>query len=259
MNETVMQYGAEPREILQTVVENKIPAIMSYLSRGKWHFAKVLVTDVGTDSFDVVIFSRGKPLPINIQIEQRVGLSLKYGYGKFVLETTVTGLEPSRHSASCGTIVLEVPDQIKAIPRRSYFRVKVPDSLEINVLLWHRNHQNVTGPPAQEHCRQGRLVDISAGGLQIAVDAEEGRYYRKGQFVQLRFTPAPNEIPLEFSVQIRNILPTADGKNACLGLQTVGLEASAEGQAVLQRLCDVVDQYYQLNRSDVREQAHRPM
>ena len=51
------------------------------------------------------------------------------------------------------------------------------------------------------------------------------------------------------SAQIRNILPTADGKSVSLGLQIVGLEASAEGRRVLARLIGIVENYYQMNQS----------
>jgi len=64
----------------------------------------------------------------------------------------------------------------------------------------------------------------------------------------------PYEKPLILDAQIRNILPTADGKNICLGLQIVGLEASPEGRGVLQRLCNVVERYFQINQSGAKQQ-----
>jgi hypothetical protein len=110
----------------------------------------------------------------------------------------------------------------------------------------------------------GRLVDISAGGAQVIVPHEnnatpgQGADFKKGQFVGMRFTPLPYETPLVLSAQIRNVLPTADGANASLGLQIVGLEASPEGREVLTRLIGVVEQYFQVNRSGVRERSAQP-
>ncbi|MHC4755698.1 MAG: hypothetical protein ACYTBP_11205, partial [Planctomycetota bacterium] len=69
----------------------------------------------------------------------------------------------------------------------------------------------------------------------------------------MRFTPMPYEQPLLLNAQIRNILPTADKKSWCLGLQLVGLEASKEGREVLQKLCSVVENYYQMQQQGVRE------
>ena len=42
-------YGADCQKILQNVVAKRTPAIMSYLSRGKWHVAKVQLTALCED------------------------------------------------------------------------------------------------------------------------------------------------------------------------------------------------------------------
>ena len=66
MSDVIMLREAEPRVILQTFIEKKVPAIMTYLSRGKWHVAKVLLTDVGANILSVQVMP-GKDLrPINI-------------------------------------------------------------------------------------------------------------------------------------------------------------------------------------------------
>jgi|GEM_PF-260448 len=309
MNEVVMLRGAEPREILETAIAEKVPAIMSYLSKGKWHVAKVVLTNLGASRLSVKIWPKDKPRPVNIHVHQPVGVSLKYGYGKFVFDTTVEGLEQSAPVPSCesksggrgqngsctggsrtaptggpergkeskgGAIVLAVPERIEIVQRRSYYRVDVPKSLKVKVLLWHRGQNYVpadvacspdkqqdssasTGvsADANEETRdyyQGRLVDISAGGAQIAVDTAQKPDLRKGQFIGLTFTPMPYERPLIFDAQIRNILPTADSQNICLGLQIVGLEASSEGRQILERLCEVVERYFQINQSGAKQQ-----
>lgn len=304
MNEVLMLRGAEPREILETAIAEQVPAIMSYLSKGKWHVAKVLLTNLGASRLSVKIWPKDKPRPVNIHIHQPVGVSLKYGYGKFVFDTTVVGLEQSPSAPSCesksgdrgqngpsdsaqgrpergneskgGAIVLAVPDRIEIVQRRSYYRVDVPKSLKVNVLVWHRGQNYVPGaatcsPDKQQDSSactgvtadandetrdyyQGRLIDISAGGAQIAVDAAQKPDLRKGQFIGLTFTPMPYERPLIFDAQIRNILPTADSQNICLGLQIVGLEASSEGRQILERLCNVVERYFQINQSGAKQQ-----
>ena len=263
MSEVAMLRGAEPRKILQTVIGKKVPAIMSYLSKGKWHVAKVLLTNLGANRLDVSVLPRENRHPINIQVYQPVGISLKYEYGKFIFETKVIALEPSSDVTVGGRIVLAVPDRIEVAQRRSYFRVDVPGSLKVNVLLWHRGWQGgaQTGDDGQslpEHYWQGKLIDISAGGAQVVVDAGQRPDFKKWQFIGLRFTPMPYETPLMLNAQIRNILPTADEKSICLGLQIVGLEASREGQQVLRRLCNVVERYYQINQSSAKQQDIQP-
>ncbi len=272
MNEVMTPRGVEPDKILQIAIDTKVPAIMSYLSRDKWHVAKVLLTKLDGDRLSVESAISIRQRPINIRVDQPVGISFKHGYGKFVFDTTVKALEPSTDPETRrergGIIVLAFPDKIEVIQRRSYFRVSIPESLNVKVLLWHRSGKRGAAEPKHNtagemhNCCQGRLMDISAGGAQVIVpnqnDAGKANF-KKGQFVSMRFTPLPYETPLVLSAQVRNALPTADDQNASLGLQIVGLEASSEGREVLTRLIGIVEQYYQLNQSGVKQQAVHPV
>ncbi|MFA5252624.1 MAG: hypothetical protein WC454_08585, partial [Phycisphaerae bacterium] len=90
MNEAAMLSRSGPREILRKVIEKKTPAVLSYLSKGKWHVAKVLLTCLGENNLDVRVLPRKmgsilqrfhqmpapKPPSINIQVNQPVGISL---------------------------------------------------------------------------------------------------------------------------------------------------------------------------------------
>jgi hypothetical protein len=263
MSEIVVLQGQESRTVLQTVVEQQSPAIMSYLSKDKWHVAKVTLKLLEDNKLYIEgCHTTGKPHPINIQINQPVGLNFKHAYGKFVFDTVVVGLEPSTDPQSGGTIVLTTPDRIGVVQRRSYFRVNVPDSLKVNVVIWHRTGGRQTTEPIHNYS-EGRLMDISAGGAQITVPVRNGRAegtpgsgvfdFHKGQFIGARFTPLPFETPLVFNAQIRNILPTADHSALCLGLQIVGLEASEEGRQILARIASVVEHYYDLNQANGRQ------
>lgn len=273
MNEVMTPNGVETEKILQTAIDQNVPAIMSYLSKNKWHVAKVVLTKLDGDSLSVETTTpKKKQRPINIQVNQPVGISFKYGYGKFVFDTTVQGLEPTTDVGTDrlggGTIVLALPEKIEVVQRRSYFRVNVPQSLKVQALLWHRSGKREQKGQAQETANElhnschGRLVDISAGGAQVILpvqpDALQGEF-KKGQFVGMRFTPMPYETPVVLSAQIRNALPTADGQHVSLGLQIVGLEASLEGRQVLTRLIAIVERYYQINQSGVKHQDMQPV
>ena len=227
---------------------------MSYSSKGKWHVAKVRLTELGATMFNVEIAPTKKPYPINIQPNQSVGLSIKYGYGKLILETKVLALEPSPNPNGRGIVVLTIPDKIDLIPRRNYFRVEVPGALKVNAQLWHRCCEVDSNQTVPENSWQAQLVDISASGAQVAIDAELKPDLRKGQFVGLRFAPLPYEAPLTFNAVIRNVLPTADTKRICIGLQMVGLESSPKGRQKLHQLCKVVEQYHQINQSNAKLQ-----
>jgi len=272
MNEVMTPRGVDREKILQIAIDMKVPAIMSYLSRDKWHVAKVLFTELEGDTLSVESTISRKQRPINIRVDQPVGISFKHGFGKFVFDTTVRALEPSTdpeaNRQSGGKIILAFPDKIEVIQRRSYFRVNVPESLNVKVLLWHRTGKRRQADPKHDttdemnNCCQGRLMDISAGGAQVVVPNQNDTgkaNFKKGQFISMRFTPLPYETPLILSAQIRNVLPTTDEENSSLGLQIVGLEASSEGREVLTRLIGIVEKYYQLNRSGVKHQVKNPV
>lgn len=267
MSDIVMLEGRESQAVLQTVVDKREPAIMSYLSKDKWHVAKVLMTELSDNRLYVEGCHSGrKPHPVNIRLEQPVGVNFKHAYGKFVFDTTVVALEPSADPDSGGVIVLNMPDRIGVVQRRSYFRVNVPDSLRVNVVIWHRTSRakdKSKNKDNKQNYFEGRLMDISAGGAQILMPlkgysdddalAVTESDFRKGQFIGVRFTPMPYETPLMFSAQIRNVLPTAERDGLSMGLQIVGLEASDEGRQVLSRLATVVDRYYHLNQGGGHE------
>jgi len=266
----VTLHGADCQKILQDVVAKRTSAIMSYLSRDKWHVAKVLLTTLSEDKLNAEgVGWMKRPRPINVQAGQPVGISFKHGYGKFVFDTTVAGLEPSPEASSGGTIILVAPDRVGVIQRRSYFRVSVPESLKVNVVFWHRRSK-LRAKDAMwswpfiepQQYFQGRLVDISAGGAQVKVPLQtdngelQSDDFRRGQFIGLRFTPMPYETPLMFSAQVRNTLPAADQKGIFLGLQIVGLEASPEGRQVLSKLVEIVERYHQINQSVAKQAAN---
>jgi hypothetical protein len=273
MSDIVMLQGPDSQAVLQAVVQSQAPAIMSYLSKDKWHVAKVVMKQLSGDSthggklFVEGYHATGKPHPINIRIDQPVGMNFKHSYGKFVFDTVVVGLEPSSDPEAGGTIVLGVPERIGVIQRRSYFRVNVPPVLKVNVVLWHRTGKRM--PTEKTHAYyEARLMDISAGGAQVIVplrsgsDAQAGAAgeadFHKGQFMGVRFTPMPYETPLMFNAQIRNVLPLADRTGLCIGLQIVGLEASEEGREVLGRLAKVVEHYHKVNQMNGASSESQP-
>jgi hypothetical protein len=259
VNDASMLECNESLELLQKAIQGRVPGILSYMSRNKWHVARITMADITGQSLHIeVVPGQTGHQPVNIQIGQPVGISFKYAYGKFLFDATVEAFEPSAGpSNGGGVVVVACPDQIDVIQRRSYYRVCVPTSLKVNVVVWHRS-----GKPLQEvpmhHYFQGRLVDLSAGGAQIAmtptlpgsVSADLPRPdFKKGQYLGIRFTPLPYETPITINAQIRNILPTADGSALCLGLQLVGLEASLEGRQTLSRIAAIVDHYYGMNQT----------
>ena len=170
-----------------------------------------------------------------------------YGFDKVFEIATASDviIKPSTKQVSCGTLELRSSDNAMPLQRRNYVRLHVPSPLKIDVLIWHGGRKDDYHKMLPGHYWHGRLVDISEGGAQVAIDTTERTTLGKGRLVGLEFRPEPTESLLEFDAQIRQILPTADGKNICLGLQFIGLEANPAGCQGLQRFCNCDGIYYE--------------
>ena len=174
-----------------------------------------------------------------------------YGFDSFfeIAAMPEVVLKPSVEQLSTGTLELRSLDNTELFQRRNYVRLHVPSPLEINVLLWHSGRKDDYHKILPGHYWQGRLVDISEGGAQVAIDAVEGTILCKGRLLGLEFKPNPAEPLLAFDVQVREMLPTADGTNTCLGLQFIGLEANPEGRQGLMKLCSSESIYYEAKKN----------
>jgi len=239
----------QKREVLDSLATEKAQAIVSYMSRSKWHISKVVIVEHNEKTITVEIPFRNSRHPINIKAEQPVGISSKQGFNKVVFESKVMGFEPSIDPESGGRIVLSSPDKIEFLQRRNFFRVSVPKSLNVNVHIWNRVFNLGRSEIHNGSYIQGDLIDISAGGLQLSVKKSYLGNFKSGQFIGLQFTPKPYEKPLILEAQVRRISPTEDGGRICIGTQLIGLEASQEGRDKLSRLCDIVEDYHHMNKT----------
>ncbi|MHC4206675.1 MAG: PilZ domain-containing protein [Planctomycetota bacterium] len=162
-----------------------------------------------------------------------------YGFDRIFQITEVSEIvfTPSPKQLDNGTLEIRGLNNAKPIERRKYVRLRIPSWLQVNVLFWHGGRNDDYHKLIPGHFWHGRLVDISEGGIQVAIDAAERTHLDKGQLIGLEFRPIPAEPLLIFDTKIREVLPTADGKNICLGLQFIGLEANPEGRQGLRKLC----------------------
>ena len=231
----------QPREILATAIKNRTEAIISHLSRGKWHMTKVMLSSLGANVFNVEILPRRKRCPLNININDSVGISFKYGYSKFIFETKVLGFELSENKNSPGRIVISIPNKIEVLAKRSYFRVNIPSSLDVPVTLSHYQESKTQN---SDSAWTGKLIDISAGGAQVAVPATQNPTLKKGHTAQIKFTSPNQNVPITIQGLVRYNAPTADEKNICIGFQIIGLEATEQGRATLAKLVEAVEYFY---------------
>jgi c-di-GMP-binding flagellar brake protein YcgR len=255
MNELVMLHQVSPIAILQDMYEVNIPLHMSSFCSGRWQINRVMLTDVRADNFDIKVSPRKKNQTVQLKPNQSVGISFQYDFGQdtFIFDTKVVALKSSVIKGDEDQIIaLEMPEQIELVQKQSFDRVQVPASMEVEVALWHKDgSQSKTSHSAVQVLQgfKGRLVDISAGGLQVAVERSQGPLFQKEQFVSLEFVPLPDATSLKFNAYVRQVIPDADQDYVLLGLQVIGLEASAEGRLILSRICSLLEQYRRMSNT----------
>jgi len=245
-----MLYGARVTQILEMLIEQRVPVIMTFLKGHEWQSARVLFTYLENGRFDVKITPKRKNSSMMFQLNQTVGMSFRYGFGSgydnFIFDTKIVSLVPASGSNLDGDLSLVWPQQIEMVQRRNYQRVNVPAGLgKIDVLAWRHIFGQDNKQILARKDYHFDLIDISASGIQIAISADKKPDFQQGQSIGIKFTALPSSTPIMFRAVVKSILSAADGKNICFGLQTVGLEASPEGRLILQRLCDAVEEYRQ--------------
>jgi len=248
MNEPEILKPEELRDVLARAVKEKLTAVISHLTRGKWHTTEVSLCTLTTHTLHVETVGGENASAVNLEINQPVGICIQQDFNRYIFETVVAGFEVSVNQARGRRIVLDLPNRMDRMQRRAYSRIPVPESLNVRVLFWHRGYTDESRQVPLENYWQGRLLNISAGGIQIAVDREQGPNFKIGQLVGLQFTPMSYQKPIHVEGQVRHIAQEAGGQGLCVGVEFIGLEASGQGRQKLRRIIKTVNDYEKKNR-----------
>ena len=232
-------------EALCQAKQEHIALNMSFLSAGKWKTAKTYISGID-DS--VIIIKAEEPVRIHcaeiLKADHPVGMSFEVEHFRYIFESKVV-----RCRCENGFIELEIPEKIEKLKRRSYSRVLVPENLAVKVMFWHRGYDDENGIVPDEGFWQGRLLNLSAGGMKMSISADKKCHFAPGQFVGLQFTPRPYEKPVLLEGLVIHIHPaeSGDGDFIELGVEFLGLEVNWEGRAKLRRLVEIIEQYEKIN------------
>ncbi len=251
MNEVIMLHGDRLSGAIRAAHNLSMPIIISYAVDNCWHWLRAQITRIEVDIFEVKIVPFKKTVDLKIEPNQNIGVSFKHGYGvshdSFLFDTKVLAVKTSSAVDGGFRLVLDAPKQMEKVQKRSYWRVAVPSDTDVTVEMWHRGKSNAD--PDKRTYLSGKLLDLSAGGLAVAIEPELEKTFKKRQLIGVRFVPFPHETELTFTVAIKSIMPTADAQSVCLGMQIAGLEASCQGRMVLQRICGVISQYEKMTQT----------
>mgnify|MGYP006300147977 CR=1 FL=1 len=256
MNKSEIVYSQELIKIINQAVQCSIPCQMSYISRGKWHRTGVKILDLNNKSLTLHIGNN--PGAAFIQIAQPVSITFELKRQKCILESEIIGLDATVSQGMSGKIMIERPVSIEKMRRRAYERVSIPPEMNVEALFWHRGYADNSTESPLENCWQGQLIDLSAGGTQVKVDKTQHANFREGQIIGIRFTPLPYEKQLLLEGRIKHIAGLNDDNDTItLGIEFMGLEASADGRNKMERLMAAVNVYKEKSNKSARTQDGR--
>jgi hypothetical protein len=174
-----------------------------------------------------------------------------YGFDKIfhTADMSEIALTPLVEQAGSGTLEVCRLNNPMPLERRKHFRLKIPWWLQMNVLIWHGGRDDDYHKMLPGHFWNGRLVDVSEGGIQVAIEATEETMLVEGTLMGMEFRPNPDEPLLAFDARVKEIQSTADSKHICLGLQFIGLQANPEGRQALQKLYKPGCTYYEAKKN----------
>lgn len=164
-----------------------------------------------------------------------LGCTFRLNHKKCMFGTTITSVDSSSGSA---VVALLWPDNMQLLQRRAYERSTPPPETIVAVRFWQENGSSTSSETRV--VRHGQLDDISAGGMRIKVahanEIELETSYR------CAFTPRPGKPSFLLEAICRHREAVDQGR-ASLGFQFVGMEATADGRRMLNRLARLVNHF----------------
>jgi c-di-GMP-binding flagellar brake protein YcgR len=238
---------------LHDAIARNSPAVVSFPSAGMLRHCKTRFLAEELDGFWVES-SPGDAALVDEVIQHRkpVGMAFKSAQQKVIFTAIVVRREPQYRMNAQTTVealLLDFPEKIKAVQRRTAYRVCISSSTEIIVRVWRiADHWILRDKPSATTEVQISLRNLSIGGMCMLCPPKDGEPIRLVPDTRLRITLAygPHECLLEG--RVRHIQPTPD-KSVRAGVQFKKLEDDLDGRQTLSRLTSIVGE---LHREEVR-------
>lgn len=235
----------EQREaFLRQAVEEGLRGTLSSLRDGKWNILDISITAIDEAGLHFRILSDNTN-DISLKNDQPVGICLQKEFEKYIFESCICAAKAVDQTSE---FVLELPEKIEKMQRRAYERQPIPAELNVRATFWHRGYMHSSKQAPHEDYWQGKLENLSVGGAKIRVGPEQSDAFSTGQLVGVQFTPMCYQKPLLLEGHVRHLDPLAGDGSLTVGVEFLGLEASADGHNMLHRLLDVIDAYGKLNK-----------
>ncbi len=219
---------------------------ISHRSRDGWRLYPGQFVREAPDGDGPWVRVSGEGVHEALRAGQEVGLTFRRGHKKCICHSTI---ESSRADGSSLCLQLATPSQIQELQRRVFERTLPPADKPIRVHVRTREL-----PVAASGRITGQLEDISAGGMRVK--AAMTAPISLGATYLCVLEGGSSRQALELDAVLRHAEAPVNG-TASLGLQFIGMEASAAGYEKMLELARFV-KYLQRCASRGPKHEHRP-
>lgn len=223
-------------KILTVAFQEKTALKVKYCIAGKWRSKKSRIVAQPDSSISLESNFDGEL----IKVDTPLTVSFEAGHSKVVFESKV---EKNTEQS----LEIELPVELKELPRRSYQRTAIPAGMSIDAIIWHRTYcENNCQPPEEKHW-QGKLIDLSLGGIGISIAEDKEKFFDIDQQIGIQFTPLPYKTPIILECIVKHMNPGKNG-DILIGSELVGLESDIQGKNKLAMILQITTEYNNINQ-----------
>ncbi|GMV95642.1 MAG: PilZ domain-containing protein [Phycisphaerae bacterium] len=245
MSKPIELSGSRQEELLREAVSRQMPLCLSYRPRdGGWMNVDSMFLGFDRSSGDLVVAAPAGPehLAPEFVEGQSVGVAFRRAHRKCVFETSVTGrcFFAEDRGDDVPAIRLLWPTSVFELQRRLYYRTPLPPGMELPVEVWRWGadpEDSGFGQPLR-----GTMVDISAGGVSLALREQENPHWCNDTPVGCAFTAGLGGERIELYGHTRYLRPARDGQFR-LGIQFLGLETDGDSRGLLEQVLKLTGEF----------------
>lgn len=254
--------ATDAREIFDRAVQERAIAVLTVHGEQDWYtFKSRFLERDPRGRFFVLDYQAAdeEPLPA-VTPGQYLGVSFRQRNRKLLFATVV---EAKGHFVlddrqTIPAIRYRWPDSLTELQRRAYYRTAVPEGTALAASLWSGGvaaRARAQATPLE--VATGMLADVSCGGALVRLQGTSAPAWVDDQTLGLELQLPDGRPPIVVDVRFRGVRSGEDGEYSA-AIQFVGLEITADGRVVLQRLANTVQRLHRMQLSAARSQpGHR--
>jgi c-di-GMP-binding flagellar brake protein YcgR len=240
------------KELLSEAIARNCGLVLSLPSAGMLrHHKSRFIADDENGFWVESVKTEGPLIAELIRTRQPTGVSFRSGQHKIVFASPLVRVDPDRRLSdgiSVAALLLAAPAEIKAIQRRTNYRVGVHEGSELTVRVWRIAERIYLGdrPMASQELATD-LRDISTGGLGVIFKQKNGEKPKVMPQDRLRIELKQGETIILIEGNSRPGIEAGDGLRT--GISFKSLDKDLEGRQKLAQLTRIVGE---LQRDEVR-------